>query len=234
MSHTFAALQNRNYRWLLCGNTAQFFAIASRMMVCNFLAWELTQREVSLALINLSLAVPMFTGALIAGTLVDRFERRRLMIFGLCVIVTSEAGVFVALLTDHLQFWQLLAATFLGGCAHPFIHPASTAMMYGLLGRDTMANGVALLSSGMSLSRVLGPAVTGLVLAMLNTTFAYAMVALLFTTALFCVWHLPGSQPVARQQHGVFTEITNGFHYLVKDGDIALCLLFLRSSSISR
>ncbi len=226
MPHTFAALTNHHFRWLLCGNVAQFFAIASRMMICNLLAWQLTQQEISLALVNLSLAIPMFFGALIAGALVDRLERRRLMLLGLFVIVVSETSIFVALVTDQLVFPHLLVVTFIGGCAHPFINPASTAMMYALLGREKMANGVALLSSGMNLSRVLGPSITGFVLAFLNGTYAYLMVALLFSLSFVCQWQLPKNQPEVSKAKSVLSEIKSGLKYLFADKYISHCLLF--------
>ena len=226
MSITFAALKNKHYRWLLGGNVAQFFAIAARMMLCNLLAWQITGEEVSLAFVNLFLAVPMFCGALIAGTWVDRYERRRLITRGLVVIVVSELSVVLALLSGNLTFPHLLLVTFIGGCAHPFIHPASIAMMYGLLGRETMANGVALLSSGMNLSRILGPSVTGAVLALFNPTVAYGMVAVLFAFAFMCQWRLPDNFPPTISNKSVGAEIKNGLRYLIQDRRIALCLLF--------
>lgn len=226
MSITFAAMDNRHYRWLLGGNVAQFFAIAARMMVCNLLAWELTGKETALALINLSLAIPMFTGALVAGAYVDRLERKRLITTGLAIIVLSEISIVAALGFDQLLFPHLLLVTFISGCVHPFVHPASIAMMYNFLGQERMANGVALLSSGMNLSRILGPAVTGAVLAVFNTTIAYGMVALLFFVALFCQWQLPRNQPEADARTSVTGEIRNGLRYLFRDPHIGLCLLF--------
>ncbi len=226
MTNTFAALQNSNYRWLLSGNIAQFFAIAARMMLCNLLAWEITQQEISLALINLALAIPMFIGALVAGALVDRFERRRLIILGLLVIVISELSIVIALFSSSLSFYHLLVVTFMGGCAHPFIHPASTAMMYSLLGPKVMANGVALLSSGMNLSRILGPAITGGVLAAFNASYAYSLVAALFFLALVCQWRLPDDKPESKDAQPLWRDIKNGFLYLLHDRSIGICLLF--------
>lgn len=226
MSITFAALANNHYRWLLCGNVAQFFAVAARMMLCNLLAWQLTGKEVSLAYINLSLAIPMFIGALIAGAIVDQFERRRLILIGLSIIIVSEASVAFALVVGKLTFLHLLVVTFVGGCAHPFIHPASIAMMYSILGREHMANGVALLSSGMNLSRILGPAVTGAVLAWFNPALAYSMVALLFSLSFICQWNLPINNPVERTVKSLGSEIKQGVRYLFEDKALGLTLLF--------
>lgn len=226
MSTTFAALANQQYRWLLSANVAQFFAISARMMMCNLLAWQLTGEEISLAFINVSLAIPMFIGALIAGAFVDRFERRRLISLGLLVVLIGEASILLALLFDQLTFIQLLLVTFITGCAHPFIYPASVAMMYQILGRDLVANGVALLSSGMNLSRILGPSITGVLLAWLSASVAYGMVAALFVLALLCHCQLEKDQPPGAELSGVFSEIRSGLRYLIDDRSIALCLLF--------
>ncbi|GAB1256374.1 MFS transporter [Aurantivibrio plasticivorans] len=226
MSATFAALSNRHYRWLLGGNLAQFFAIAARMMICNLLAWEITGEEIALAQINLVLAVPMFFGALFAGALVDRWERKRLITAGLTIAFLSELSILIALSFHRLVFSHVLLVTFISGCIHPFVHPAGTALMYSFLGRAQMANGVALLSSGMNLSRILGPAIIGGVLALYDTTVAYGVVVSLFLIALLCQLQLPKHKPTASDQTSVLHDIQQGLRYLVRDRYIAYCLMF--------
>jgi len=226
MSVTFAALNNQRFRWLFCGNAAMFFAIASRMMLTTLLAWQLTGEETSLALVNLALAIPMFTGALIGGAVVDRLERRRLILAGLTLLVLAEGSVLFALWQNALTFQHLLLVTFFCGSAHPFIVPATTTVMYNLLGRESMANGVALMSSAMNLSRVLGPALIGIVIATRNVAEAFTIVVGLNLIALFCQWHIPTCRPVVTQQKSLGGDIVQGLRYLFAERALILCLVF--------
>ncbi|MGI1677386.1 MAG: MFS transporter [Cellvibrionaceae bacterium] len=225
-STTFVALTNSNYRWLFAGNLAMFFSIASRMMLTNLLAWDLTKDETSLAFINFALAIPMFIGALIAGAIVDRLERRKLILFGLIIVLIGESSVLIALLFNHLTYTHLLIATFLGGSAHPFVMPASTTVMFGLLGKSQMANGVALMSGAMNLSRILGPVITGIVAAFAGADIAFAIVVSLSFIALCCQWQLPQSFPVLGKAVSITEDILIGFRYLFQSRTILLCLLY--------
>lgn len=230
-SNTFIALGNPYYRWLFAGNLAMFFSIASRMMLTNLLAWNITGDEAALAWINIALAIPMFTGAFFAGAIVDRVERRKLILFGLSVVILGESSVLFALLFFELSYVHLLLATFLGGCAHPFVMPASTTVMFSLLGKTQMANGVALMSGAMNLSRVLGPAITGILAAMAGADLAFAIVVLLSVIAFACQWQLPQSFPQQQSNNAekfpsIWADIAFGFRYLFQSKAILLCLLY--------
>lgn len=203
-----------------------FFAISARMMITTLLAWELTEKESALAFVNLALAIPMFIGAFVGGAIVDRLERRQLILLGLICVLTAELSVLVALIFDVLTFPHLLLASFMAGSAHPFIVPATTTVMYQLLGQKTMANGVGLMSSAMNLSRVLGPALVGILVATRSIAEAFTLVVCLNLVALFCQFQLPTSKPKLIEHKSLTADIRQGLGYLVNDRALLLCLLF--------
>src|SRR6056300_1728565 len=71
---------NRQFRWLFAGNTALFFGFFATMLLRSLLAWELTGDEMALAWINLATAVCMFAVSLVSGVIVDRCERRLMIL----------------------------------------------------------------------------------------------------------------------------------------------------------
>ena len=67
----------------MAGNAAFFLAMQGQVLTRTFLAWELTQEEMSLAYINIAFAIPMLIFSLLGGAMSDRIERRKLIVHGI-------------------------------------------------------------------------------------------------------------------------------------------------------
>jgi MFS family permease len=160
------------FRWLFFGNLGFFFAMQGQMLTRTILAWELTGEATSLAYINLVVAIPMIFASLLGGAITDRVERRQLVIIGQCLIVANEIFILTLLLLGQLQFWHLLCTAFVSGCAFPFIMPARMAITATVVGPARLQAAMALSGGVMNLSRVIGPAVMGLVIAQFSFTGA--------------------------------------------------------------
>ena len=83
-------------------------------------------------------------------------------------IMANEMLVLGLLFADMLQFWHVLACSFVLGVLFPFVMPTRTAMIYGVVGRDKLGNAMALQAAAMNVARILGPALTGVVIALVN------------------------------------------------------------------
>ena len=92
---SFAALKIPQYRWLFSGNIAFYFAMQGQILTRSILAWELTHRELALAQINLAVAIPMLLGSMVGGAIVDRMEKRKLLIAGQLFIIFNECIIFL-------------------------------------------------------------------------------------------------------------------------------------------
>ena len=142
MPRSFAAFESQPFRWLIVSLLSFFMAMQGQHLLRSLLAWQLTESELALAWVNVAVAVPMFFGSLVAGALIDRVERRRLMMIAQLVIMANEVIVLVLLVLGVLQFWQLLCVSVVLGILYPFVMPTRTAMIYGLVGRDKLEFGL--------------------------------------------------------------------------------------------
>src|SRR5690606_12149076 len=135
MPRGFEAFESISYRWLIASLLTFFLSMQGQFLVRSILAWELTRSELALAWVNLVVAVPMVVGAFVAGAMIDRVERRRLVVVAQLMIMANELLVLGLLIAGLLQFWHLLATAFVMGVLFPFVMPTRTAMIYGLVGR---------------------------------------------------------------------------------------------------
>ncbi len=224
---SFAALEFREFRWLLASNVAFFLAMQGQVLTRTFLAWDLTGQEMALAYINVAFAVPMLLCSLLGGALSDRVERRRLILTGQSLLILNEATILLLLAINQLQFWHLLIAGTVAGAIIPFIMPARTAIVYRVVGPERLGNAVALSGGVMNLSRVLGPALMGFAIAAWSTQGAYAIAVTLFLLSLLCVSQIqrdPERSAPVEETH-IIEDVVHGIRYIVEHRSLRACLL---------
>lgn len=216
------------FRWLFLGNAAFFFAMQGQMLTRTLLAWDLTGEATSLAYVNLVVAVPMIFASMIGGAVTDRVERRRLVLLGQGLITCNEIVILMLLITGNLQFWHMLCTAFLAGCAFPFIMPARMAITVSVVGRERLQSAMAYSAGALNMSRVVGPAIMGVIIAQFSYTAAYVFSVCLYLCAILFMLQLGQSRsqenPIDKKP--LLADIIHGFSYVKHNRPVMLCLLF--------
>jgi len=224
----FDVLSIPQFRWLFVGNVAFFFAMQGQMLTRTILAWDLTGLAQSLAYINLVVALPMIFASMIGGAVTDRVERRQLIIVGQCLITCNEIFILTMLLLGQLEFWHLLCTAFVAGCAFPFIMPARMAITVNVVGPDRIQSAMAVSGGAMNLSRVVGPAMMGVIISEFSVIAAYVVSTILYASAVFCMFFVKRNKAV--QPDGVkkplLADIIYGFQYVSLNKPVLVCLMF--------
>ena len=221
-----ASLRLPQFRWLFAGNIAFFFVVQGQIVTRVFLAWDLTGKETALALISMTVAIPMLVASLVSGAFADRIERRTLMLAGQFVLMLNEAFILVMLLLDNLHFWHLLLTSFISGCAFPIIMPARMAIIFDIVGVKYFANAMALSNGVMNLSRVAGPAFIGVVLDFFDARAAYMVAVVLHLIAWCCVFGINATRSTQPSNKPFFTDTVEGVRYVFNSKPIRVCILF--------
>ncbi len=217
---------NLQFRWLLVGNTAMFFSFFGTVLLRSLLAWELTEDEMALAYVNLLAAVCMFVTSLFAGTLIDRFERRSMLLLAQMAVVSAESLILALLLTDHLSFGFLLVSATASSMAFPFIMPARTAMLVEAVGKTRLGKATALMTAGINLARMASPALMGVFADTQGFPFCYGLLLALHAVSLLFTFRLD-RYPAMEGNRGTFVADTlKGFTYIFKRPSLCLCIAF--------
>jgi MFS family permease len=182
---TFASVRmHRNYRLFFTG---QVISLVGTWMQNIALAWyvvELTHSAVAVGFLAFCRFAPFTVFGLVSGVVADRFDNRRL------VMTTQSASMIVATALTFLAFsgaeivWlaYLLAAA--AGTALVFDAPGRHALTFQMVGRDELPNAIALNASLFNGSRVIGPAVAGVIIAAFGVTVCFGLNALSFLAVL--------------------------------------------------
>jgi MFS family permease len=197
-----------------------------QLLVRSLLAWELTHSELSLGYVNLVVAVPMVLMSFFAGAIIDRVERRKLLIITQLLIMANELLLLTLIMLGQLTFPVLLGSSFLMGVLFPFVMPTRAAMVFGMVGRDLLGNAMALQSATMNVGRIVGPAVTGALIPLLTLKGAYAVAILLHLIATVTTFKLPLSYPEHKAKKSLLGDMLYSFTYIGQHRPIMLVLLF--------
>lgn len=237
----FRALSHRNFRLFWIG---AFLSNVGTWMQAGAQAWlvlQLTNSAFWLGLDAFMATVPGFFLTLIGGVFADRVDRRRLLIY--TQIVAGLIAIILATLiwTNHVNKWIVLGCSFVTGCCMALASPSYLAMTYDLVGRQDLANAIALNSTQFQLSRVIGPALFGFVSPLVGLAGCFFVNGISFIAVVVALSkvRLPKRETVTSEEGGskppskIRYELLEGFRYVAKRKRVfsllllsAVCSLF--------
>lgn len=196
------------------------------MLLRSVLAWELTDDEMALAYINLATAVCMFAVSLVSGVIIDRCERRLMILMAQSVVLLAEGGILVLLLLDRLTFELLLLSAVAASLAFPFIMPARTAMLVDTVGKAPLVKATAVLSAGMNIARTMSPALVGFLADWSGFIPCYVLLVGLHLLSILCTVCLERYPPRDNVRSSFLNELLEGYRYVFQHRSLAMAMIF--------
>ncbi len=166
------------------------------MMASGWLALDLTDSAFFVGLTGFLGGLPMLLFALPAGVVIDRYDRRRVLVLAQAAVAIIMVGVVALLFLDRMMPWHLLIASFGTGTAMSFVFPSRNALVANLVPAKDLANAVALNSAGQNAPRVVGPALAGPLIAALGLPFTFLVCLLIQIVAILVTTGLPSALPM--------------------------------------
>ncbi len=153
----FPALASRDYILFLSG---QFISVIGTWMQATalpYLAYRISGRPMDLGLIGFAQTLPTLLFALPAGVLVERWDKRKAVIFFQTIMSIQAFGLTYLAFTGRMEIWHILLLGFIYGAATSVEVTARQAMLIELAGKDALPSAIALQTTAFNLGRVLGP-----------------------------------------------------------------------------
>jgi MFS family permease len=184
-ARTFASLQrHRNYRLFFTG---QVISVSGTWMQNISLAWlvvELTDSPLAVGALAFCRFAPFTAFGLFAGVVADRLDNRRLVIGTQTASMVISAALTVMVFAGAANLALVYALALAGGTALVFDAPGRHALTFQMVGREELPNAVALNASLFNASRVVGPAVAGVLIAWIGVGACFLVNTLSFVAVL--------------------------------------------------
>ncbi len=209
---TFSALSHPNYRLLWIGAIISNIGTWIQKVAQPWLILSLTGSSFLLGLDGFMQDAPLLIFLLFGGAISDRFNRRNILIFSNTIQFLGAAALAVLTFTGKIDVWIILVISFIVGTVQSISTPAYLAVLPSLVSKEHLTNAIALNSLQFNVSRFIGPAIGGIVIASLGAAWGFGLNALSFA-GLFAAFYLvqfpPQSTGEARQA-SITRSITEG------------------------
>jgi MFS family permease len=226
---TFASLKrHRNYRLFFTG---QVISVSGTWMQNVALAWlvvELTSSPIAVGALAFCRFIPFTLFGLVAGVVADRIDNRKLVIATQSVSMLLSAILATLVLTGTESLWLVYVLAVLGGTALVFDAPGRHALTFQMVGRDELPNAVALNASLFNASRVVGPAVGGVLIAAFGVGLCFAINTFTFIAVLAGLLMMRKEELVpverAKEPPTMMRGIGEGLSWVLRSPDMRLVL----------
>jgi MFS family permease len=183
---TFESLSIRDYRLLWLGqfdtSLGQWMDNISR----SYLIYHITHSPLQLGLALAVRGLPLLLFGIVAGALADRSGRKAQLIVAQVTNASLNLVLATLVLTHHVLPWHVYLTGFLGGTVQAFQNPARQTLISDIVGRRHLMNALALNSMAVNSSRAVGPAVAGILIAIIGVHGSYYVQATMYLLAT--VW----------------------------------------------
>jgi predicted MFS family arabinose efflux permease len=176
----YGALQERNFRLLWLGRTASAIGDALIPVALAFAVIDETGSATDLGLVLAAYTVARVVLILAGGVWADRLSRRLVMLSADAVRAITQGIVAFLLITDTAEIWHLAVAGAVGGGAHAFFGPASTALVPDTVSPARLQQANALVGMTGNGAEVFGPALSGALVAAVGPGWVFAVDAVSF------------------------------------------------------
>jgi MFS family permease len=225
---TFAAFRSPNYRLFFLGQGVSMVGSWARSTAQGWLVYDLTGSKRHLAWVSAASLLPLALLALPAGAVIDRVDKRRLLLWTQVVQMALTSALAVLVATGTVRWEHVLAIATGMGIAVAFEMPCRQAFVVEMVGKENLRNAVALNSILFNLALVLGPSIAAALMATVGIWACFAFDALSFVAIIagFAWMVLPPHAPHPRTETG-WAHLTAGVRYVASDLRVRTLMLLL-------
>ena len=230
MSRTQAlrALRHRNFRLFFGGQLISLIGTWMQSVAQAWLIYRLTHSALLLGAVGFAGQIPIFLIAPFGGHVADRVDRRRI------IIVTQTCAMILAFilaaltLTGRIHEWHIIVLAALLGVVNAFDMPARQAFIVQMVERDDLMNAIALNSSMFNGARVVGPAVAGILVAVIGEGWCFFANAVSYVAVLAGLFMMTTETFVPRPMAGsALQNIWDGLRFVANTAPIRALLLLI-------
>lgn len=221
-----APFRNETFRVIWAASLISNFGGLIQSVGAAWMMASITSSANMVALVQASTSLPIMLFSVAAGALADNFDRRKLMLTAQCFMFTVSIALTLCAWYGAITPWLLLTFTFLIGCGTALNNPAWQASVGDMVPREDLPAAVSLNSMGFNITRSVGPAIGGVIVAAAGAAAAFAANTFSYFALLYALvrWK-PKVSPSTLPREDFGRAISAGLRYVSMSPNIGKVLL---------
>lgn len=225
----FRALRHRNYRLFFGGQTVSLVGTWITRIATSWLVYRLTGSVLLLGVVGFFSQIPTLVLSPLSGVLVDRWNRHRVLVVTQVLSMLQSFALAGLAFADIITVRDILLLQLAQGIINAFDTPARQAFVVEMVeDRADLPNAIALNSSMVNLSRILGPSIGGIIIAAVGEAWCYFIDGVSYIgviASLVAMRVTPRVMPTVKTS--VLEDLTAGFRYVTGFPPIRSALVLL-------
>ena len=228
------ALQHRNFRLFFGGQSISLIGTWITRVATSWLVYRLTGSLVLLGVVGFCGQIPTLLLAPFAGVLVDRSDRQRILIITQVLSMLQSFALAALVFTNTITVPLILALQVFQGIINAFDTPARQAFVVEMVeDRAHLANAIALNSSMVNASRILGPSIGGIIIALVGEGWCFFVDGVSYIAVIISLYAMtvePRTLPTSKAS--VAEDLRVGFQYVASFLPVRTSLILLACVSM--
>ncbi len=231
---TFRAFRNRNYTLFFTGQSVSQIGTWMQRTAIIWVIYSLTHSAAMIGLTMFAQQFPSFLLSLAGGVVADRYSRYRILLVTQIASMVQAILLAALVLSGHYEIWEILSLGAVLGVINAFDVPARQPMVHEMVrDKEDLANAISLNSAMVNLARLVGPALSGIVLQQFGAGVCFIINAVSFLAviaSLMLMHFAPFVPPAVKKK--VTAELAEGLHYLKHTRGISMLIILLMCLSL--
>lgn len=231
-TQVFASLKSYNFRLYFGGQCISLIGTWMQQIAMSWLVFRLTGSVLLLATVTFTAQIPILVATPYMSVFVDRFDRRKLLVLTQTLSMIQALLMAILTLTGLVQVWHIMVLSLLIGLINALDNPTRQSFYPSLVSPDKLSNAIALNSAVINGSRLIGPAVGGVLIGLLGEGICFLLNGISYITVIVALllMRLPSRRGCAAKQK-VLEDMRDGFRYVVRNIPIRTLLLLMSAIS---
>ncbi|MEG1950120.1 MAG: MFS transporter [Odoribacter sp.] len=231
-SHILVSLKTRNFRLYFSGMCVSLIGTWMQQIAMSWLVYELTGSVFLLATVTFMAQIPILIVTPFMSVFVDRFDRRKILLLTQSLSMIQALVMALLTLTGLIEVWHIMVLSLMIGCINALDNPTRQAFYPSLVSKENLSNAIALNSAVINGSRLIGPAVGGILIGLFGEGICFLINGISFLGVIVVLFLMQLKPFIPHKNHqNMLMDIREGFTYVA--GNIPIRALLLLMSVIS-
>lgn len=221
----FPAFKSRNYRLYFIGTLVSLVGNWLQIVAQGWLVFELTKSAFLIGVVAALATMPMLLFSLFGGVIVDRFDKQKILMFTQIssMILAFILGILTVL--GIIEVWEIALLAFLLGTINAIDMPARQSFVIEMVGRKYLTSAIALNSAIFNAARVIGPTISGFLIATVGTGIAFLLNGASYIAVIIVLFFIKADCVIPETHPHPLKAIKEGIVYAAKHNKIRTLLL---------
>jgi MFS family permease len=226
---TFSAFKSRNYRLFFTGQSISLIGTWMQKTAVSWVIYSLTHSKFMLGLTLFATMFPSFLFSFLGGVVSDRYNKYKVLLLTQFISMLQAILLTVLIFSKHYEVWEIMLLGSLLGIVNAFDVPARQSLVYDMVdNKKDLPNALALNSSMVNLSRLIGPAIAGIMIEKFGDVVCFGLNALSFVAVIVSLLLMKLPKYISKKAtKNVFGELSEGLAYVKKTPSLAFVIIML-------